>query len=228
MSVRHVGNGLFLDSDSVTPDEWKSASRPGRGQMRWSSKSTKAIRWLEESGGVVAIHPYAEFVSAERADVGLALVRDGNVVEKLSLTEVRYNEPQGLDVMEIRDLPSGRASYVYEEYPLVNVKDERDFSALLESHLESYPQWAHLKKPTYTGPGVYDARDMTKSYQSAAEYEIQALENEADQLVDYIFAGAALGPGLSGYEWIQAFEDLVRQAQEKSQEECGEEDDDAD
>lgn len=223
MGAKHIGNAIFIDDHPITPKDWSERKRSV--SMKWNPKTKTIISWLDKMGPRAGIYPYAEFLSSERASIGVALVVDGRIRDKTQIKEIQYNEPQGLDVMEISDIPDGRAAYVYEEYPFVNVQNRKDFDRLLESHHESYPQWAEVERD-YNGPGVYDAREMSRDYDSPEQYELAALEEEADQLIEYIFSGGLLSTDLEGEEWIKAFEQLLVDAEERG--EAREEEEEAD
>lgn len=223
MAVKHVGNAVFI-GDPISPQSW-SAERSKR--MRWRPGSKKIIAWLESGKG--AIHPYVEFPSAERAYVGVALVVDGKVEETVELKEVPYNEPF-IDYTPIENVEPDWGMHVFEEYPMVEVGSRKDWDRLKEAHDHAYTEYRERQgwepiEAKYEGPGIYDGRDMTVYTKSAITYELERMESEAVDLIDYMFSGGLLSSDLSGTEWIDAFEKLMESAKKEMEESDEDEED---
>jgi hypothetical protein len=223
MAVIHLGQAVFIDDDPITPKRWaESESAQIRFKKRWRSETQQAMDWFdrmaEEKG--LSIHPWVEFYSLERAGVGIALVKDEKeVVDHVELREVPYFEPinTGTPAEYLED----DSGFMFEEYPDVIVENKADWERLFQVHKNHYEkkEWGAVEDAEYDGPGVYDGRDMSKFSDSADDWELGALQDQADQLTDYIFWGGLLPSDLHGEEWVEAFEKLVTEAAEEAEEE---------
>lgn len=219
MGIKHLGQAVFIDDDPIQPADWKKAL-PGAKRKRWGTAGEHAVGWFERMASEegLSIHPYAEFMSLERAEIGLALIKDGKeTVDSHSLKTVYYAEPM-VRYTEASMLEGDEKSWAFEEEPFVEVTDKKDWQKLLESHTSAYGELR--KEYEYEGPGLYDARDMSKGYDSVEEYELSYMEDEASNLVDYIFSGGLMPSDLHGEEWVRAFEKLaIRAAGDEGEEE---------
>jgi len=227
MAVVHLGNAVFIDKTPITPADWRGERRL---RKRWGTPTQRAIEWLDEAmarGEKVSINPWVEFPSLERAYVGVALMMDGQVRDTITLKEVPYFEPMApylpydLIDSELKDAKP----WMFEEMGWVEVRDKDDWESLLEAHKTAYKKEDEDDRYEYDGPGLYDGRDMTKAYDSVEDYEESVLEDQATELIDYMFSGGLLASDLKGDEWAKAFEKLALEAAEESGEEYEEESD---
>jgi hypothetical protein len=184
MPIKHIGNAVFVETEpmdisGVAPKEWTPAR-----------KGLKA-------------YAYVEFPSLERAYYGIFLTRGGPEDEEEGSKSVgmqTWEQPVALywDVADaFRELGE---KYAFEENPFVEVTDKKDYDRVLLALADEDPDdpksWsprAHkaLEEGDWTGPGLYDFRERppSKAYDSALEYEILSMEEEADQTLDYMYQG---------------------------------------
>jgi len=229
--AEHFAEAMFTDKP-ITGAHWESA-RKGKHEKRWGSPTIRAINWYDaqlKESGTFKIVPYAEFPSLERVSLGLALIYttqqelkdikvkkgERKVLDSIELREVPYSEPF-VRYTEAYDLEGDEGSYVFEEEPFVNVGGKKDWKKLKESHDSAYGSYRKKQgwdpvAAEYEGPGLYDARDMSRQYKSVEEYELSAMETQADEMIDYIFSGGLMGSDLRGNEWVEAFETLAKRA----------------
>jgi hypothetical protein len=129
------------------------------------------------------VYAWAEFPSLERVVGGLFITdggADGEWIESRTLEETGM-EPLA-QVSEFRDaIKEAGSKYAFEEYPFVEVSSKEEFDEAIEaSDFEDVPAWE--------GPGVYDFRDFTKSYDSVEDHQMEAMTSEADNMLnDYMF-----------------------------------------
>jgi hypothetical protein len=224
MAIKHLGDAFFIDDRPIQPKRWRE-EMPHQHRKRWGTAVERAMDWFDQMAKKegLSIHPYAEFPSLERADVGLALIEGGEkVLDHWAVkSDIMYGEPRAPYLpgdMIASELKDARW-YYFEEYPYVEVRNKKDWELLNELHETARERhfaenkWEY--KPghnEYRGRGIYDARDMERQYKSAEEYEISDLEREADDLIDYMFTGGLMASDLHGEEWLEAFEKLAIRA----------------
>lgn len=206
--MQHVGNAVFVDPQPLTSEEIgritsKKGWRPG-GKGRLDFK----------------VHPYVEFVSAERAYYGLMATRASLktpywIASVQTGTQVFENVAPLLEFNEALEALHRGDTFILEEVPFSEVMEEEDYlraaAASLDLILEDddgYFISAALKRvqeeSAWEGPGVYDMRDKppTKAYGSAVEYEVAVMEEEASNVVDYMFQGD---------EWRKSLKELLEE-----------------
>lgn len=165
------------------------------------------------------IYWYADFPSMERVGYGLAILEKGpksKWIDSNEIGEVGFSEPIAM-LMDIGDalkyLGKGdKGRWAFEEVPYGEIKTKDDYNrALLAAEdvegfdeispgeRERIVKFELDKKNYWKGPGVYDFRDMTRSYKSVEEYEKDSMEYWASDVLD------------SGYEddWESALRELL-------------------
>lgn len=148
---------------------------------------------LEERG--LTVHGYADVLS-ERVDYGIALMEggaSGKIVDSREVGSTTYAEHHSItsDLPDALEHLKSASKYHFEEYPLVVLETEDEYrQALQASDLPAFPEdWDPRKKhkeSLWTGPGLYDFRDIppTKSFGSIEEYEAGNMESRADECLD--------------------------------------------
>lgn len=138
------------------------------------------------------IYPYIWFPSLERVVYGLFKTVGGPEDEEIDSVEVGGHPCEPIAPLTDFGMASDMldSEYAFEEYPFVELEYEEDFN-----------EAARIinKDADWEGPGVYDFRDMSKAYESVEEYESEALEQEADMALDFMFQGE---------EWQDAAKEL--------------------
>lgn len=206
MSIIEVTPGSFIDDEPVGEDDVK------RELARLGAPPSEAPRFRD-------IYPYVQFHSLERASYGLVLTAGaprGRTLDYEETGETGFENLAPLNDLDdaVENLERGD-EVVFEEAPYAEILDEADYNRTLRAaagEVDDEPEeWEPGKEPAgapegepsvWDGPGVYDLRDLppTKSWPSVEEYEAEAMDREASDLVDFMFQGD---------EWRDTLRDLV-------------------
>lgn len=213
MTIKHIGNAVFIDTDPVRPDLLVSPKKGPGSTMRWNPKKKDDARWMDamEKKGL-AIYPYVEWPNLENAYVGLALAQKRRdkyeIIEKTQVDHMGYNEPR-TPLVELRDLDE-QSRYIIEDIPFVEIESEEQFYDLVRLNNAWYrDDKSHSDK--WVGPGIYDAREMDRAYESQVAYELADLENESVDVIDFMFQDD---------KWEESFGELLEEMKKYAEEEA--------
>lgn len=186
MSMVYVGDATFVDKEPLSEDEIARVL-----PHEWSPKLAG-----------VKVYPWIRFPSLERVYYGLQIRKSGPRSKVIESADVGTNQMESIaplnDLNDALEILSKGHRYAFEEVPFAEISTVEGYDRVL-SHAagedDPSPQdWSpSRKKPdsAWKGPGVYDLRDKppTRSYKSVEAYERQAMESEADQILDFMFQG---------------------------------------
>jgi hypothetical protein len=199
--IIHVGDGTFVDTEEVAAPEGTSR---------------------DAYDPDVHIYAYATFRSLEHVAYGLMRTTGGPKDEEIDSVAVgQYgmeprapyweftdamhelgHEAEGASPRVRRKSPRERR-WVFEEVSLVEVRDEESYIEAIEAlglPAEDEKAWE--------GPGLYDFRDDPPSFRgSVEEYELDSLQDEADQAFEFMFQGD---------EWQDAYRELAADDEEET------------
>ena len=178
--IEHQGNGVFVDLSPVDPPS--GARDPD-----------------------VHIYAYAEFRSLEHVSYGFILFDGGPHGEQIDQVQVgEYGMEPVAPFQEFKyaiDELESDSKWAFEEVPYVEVLSEEDYNEALEI-LELDPD----EDSAWAGPGLYDFRDSPPtSAGSVEDYELESLEDAADQAIEFMFQGD---------EWEEAYNELAEADEE--------------
>lgn len=161
MAVKHVGNAIFVDTDPVE--------------------------------GAPNVFPYVKFHSLERAEYGLNYMEEETKADfSMALDSIEVGETT-LDPSAVAPLTDfdnamealrDKATHVFEEFPMVEVKSEDQWKQVQQIQEEREPD---TKPSVWEGPGVYDFREFFKAYDSVEKYEEESMIWWADEILDGMF-----------------------------------------
>jgi len=186
MSLVYVGDSTFVDKEPLSDDELERVL-----PHDWSPKLAG-----------IKVYPWIKFTSLERAYYGLQIRKAGPKSKVIESVDVATQTMEVIAPINdfndaLKNLQEGH-KYAFEEVPFVEISTVDDYNRVL-SHAagEDDPSphdWSPKKREpdsNWKGPGVYDLRDKppTRSYKSVEAYERQAMEDNADQILDYMFQG---------------------------------------
>ena len=161
MTIKHIGEGVFVDTERVDAPE-------GAAQAN--------------------IYPYAAFRSLEHVEYGLLLTDGGARAGEIDRVEVGAYGMESLAhywefnhaLIAIGETEGPRS--MFEDAPLVEVTSKNDYDEALKALSVEDSDW--------DGPGLYDFRDSPPTYSGTIEeYELEELERAADDAVDFMFQG---------------------------------------
>jgi hypothetical protein len=157
---------------------------------------------IEPPDGVennVHVYAYADFRSLEHLSYGL--IRDDP--RKGESEEVgEYGMEPLAPYHQFNDALKeiGRSKHTFEDVPYVEVESEEDYDQVLEV-LD-----IDEEDSAWEGPGLYDFRDSPPaSAGSVEDYELESMEDAADQAFDFMFQGE---------EWEDVYRNLAGDEEE--------------
>lgn len=205
MALKHVGDGRFVDDEPLSLKMIREAA-----PQAWPSD-------LER----YSIFPWVEFYSLERAGYGLMAIGEGKPSVSEEVREQQFDPSTIAPLTEIAEvlktLEAGER-YLVEEFPFSEITEASDYRKAIAACLKikdfevSPLDWSPRStsrdgmrvkyESQWTGPGVYDMRECppAKHADSVEEYELESMEAEADDVIDYMFQGD---------EWKESLRDLI-------------------
>lgn len=184
-------NNFELD---ISGDTYKFVAK---GYSPALQPKTAAIKYLgrgnfmdeEPVEGTDNVFPYVEFPSLERADYGLSLrdMKTQGEIDSIEVGDTTF-DPSAIaplsDFKEALEALEDDIGYLLEEFPMVEVTNENQWKQVQKIMSAKQPD---TNPPVWDGPGVYDFRELTKSYDSVEEYELESMEYWANDVMDGMF-----------------------------------------
>jgi hypothetical protein len=204
LALKHVGNSRFVDDEPLSLEEIRKAA-----PLEW-------VPGLER----YSIFPWVEFYSLERAGYGLVAIGEGKPSVSKEVREQQFDPSTIAPLTEfseaIKALEDGE-TYLADEFPYVEITEERDYRRAVAACLEikgskaSPLDWSPRDRQDekrvkyeskWEGPGVYDVRECPPSKHAASveEYELDGMEAEASDVLDFMFQGD---------EWKDSLRELI-------------------